>query len=164
MLLDSLIAEMSEIEQIQVINAHPRIGAPAATLSPLSFREQGLHKQQNQSSESTGSALAASVASASSAADLTMESVLKELARLNAAYEQRLGFKFVVFVNGRSRAALLPILRQRMERARELELATGLDEMMAIARDRLGKLLPQSQTAAPSEVGHLGARGHQAKL
>jgi 2-oxo-4-hydroxy-4-carboxy--5-ureidoimidazoline (OHCU) decarboxylase len=59
-----------------------------------------------------------------------------ELAELNRAYEQRFGFKFVVFVAGRPRSELVPVLRERLERTREEELATGLRELVAIARDR----------------------------
>jgi 2-oxo-4-hydroxy-4-carboxy--5-ureidoimidazoline (OHCU) decarboxylase len=62
--------------------------------------------------------------------------VLDELARLNREYEERFGFAFVVFVNGRSREELLPILRERLERTREEELDTGLRELCAIARSR----------------------------
>jgi 2-oxo-4-hydroxy-4-carboxy--5-ureidoimidazoline (OHCU) decarboxylase len=62
--------------------------------------------------------------------------VLAELARLNDAYEQRFGFAFVVFVNGRTRAELLPVLRERLERERADELETGLRELCAIARAR----------------------------
>jgi len=62
--------------------------------------------------------------------------VLEELARLNAAYEQRFGFGFVVFVNGRTRAELLPVLRGRLGRDRADELETGLRELCAIARAR----------------------------
>ena len=62
--------------------------------------------------------------------------VLAELAELNRAYEERFGFRFVVFVNGRTRAELLPVLRQRLERTREQELETGLRDLVAIARDR----------------------------
>jgi 2-oxo-4-hydroxy-4-carboxy--5-ureidoimidazoline (OHCU) decarboxylase len=62
--------------------------------------------------------------------------VLAELARLNDAYEKRFGFEFVVFVNGRTRAELLPVLRERLERDRADELATGLRELCAIARNR----------------------------
>ena len=62
--------------------------------------------------------------------------VLAQLAELNLAYEQRFGFRFVVFVNRRSRAELLPVLRERLERTREQELDTGLRELVAIARDR----------------------------
>ena len=62
--------------------------------------------------------------------------VLAELARLNDAYEHRFGFEFVVFVDGRTRAALLPVLRERLERTRAEELDTGLRALCAIARDR----------------------------
>lgn len=62
--------------------------------------------------------------------------VLAELARLNDDYERRFGFAFVVFVNGRTRAELLPVLRERLGRTREDELETGLRELCAIARSR----------------------------
>jgi 2-oxo-4-hydroxy-4-carboxy--5-ureidoimidazoline (OHCU) decarboxylase len=59
-----------------------------------------------------------------------------ELAELNRAYEAKFGFPFVVFVAGRPREELVPVLRQRLENGREEELATGLRELVAIARDR----------------------------
>jgi 2-oxo-4-hydroxy-4-carboxy--5-ureidoimidazoline (OHCU) decarboxylase len=62
--------------------------------------------------------------------------VLAELAELNRAYEDRFGFRFVVFVNRRTRAELLPVLRERLTRTRDEELQTGLQELVAIARDR----------------------------
>ncbi len=62
--------------------------------------------------------------------------VLEELARLNREYEERFGFAFVVFVNGRSREELVPGLRERLERTRDEELETGLRELCAIARAR----------------------------
>jgi 2-oxo-4-hydroxy-4-carboxy-5-ureidoimidazoline decarboxylase len=62
--------------------------------------------------------------------------VLAELEELNRAYEERFGFRFVVFVAGRSRAELVHVLRERLERSREEELATGLRELVAIAKDR----------------------------
>ena len=62
--------------------------------------------------------------------------VLAELARLNDEYERRFGFEFVVFVDGRTRAELVPVLRERLERTRAEELETGLQELCAIARWR----------------------------
>ena len=62
--------------------------------------------------------------------------VLAKLARLNEEYERRFGFAFVVFVNGRPREELLPVLQTRLGRTREQELDTGLRELCAIARDR----------------------------
>ncbi|MGH3102378.1 MAG: 2-oxo-4-hydroxy-4-carboxy-5-ureidoimidazoline decarboxylase, partial [Thermoleophilia bacterium] len=59
-----------------------------------------------------------------------------ELAYLNQVYEEKFGFRFVVFVDGRSRAELLPVLSERLERTREEELETGIGELVAIAKDR----------------------------
>jgi OHCU decarboxylase len=62
--------------------------------------------------------------------------VIAELAELNRAYEDKFGFRFVVFVDRRPRSAILPILRKRLEGTREEELEMGLRELVAIARDR----------------------------
>ena len=62
--------------------------------------------------------------------------ILVELATLNQVYEEKFGFRFVVFVNGRSREELLPVLRERLQNTREQELDTGLDELVSIAEDR----------------------------
>jgi 2-oxo-4-hydroxy-4-carboxy--5-ureidoimidazoline (OHCU) decarboxylase len=59
-----------------------------------------------------------------------------ELDELNRAYEERFGFRFVVFVNRRPKSAILPVLRERLVRTREQELATALDELVLIAEDR----------------------------
>ncbi|MGZ8694674.1 MAG: 2-oxo-4-hydroxy-4-carboxy-5-ureidoimidazoline decarboxylase [Gaiellaceae bacterium] len=65
--------------------------------------------------------------------------VLAELAGLNRAYEEKFGFRFVVFVNRRSRAEILPVFRERLARTRDEELETGLDDLVAIAIDRWHK-------------------------
>jgi 2-oxo-4-hydroxy-4-carboxy--5-ureidoimidazoline (OHCU) decarboxylase len=62
--------------------------------------------------------------------------VLSELETLNREYEQTFGFRFIVFVNRRSRLELLPVLRERLGRTREEELDTALHELVAIAKDR----------------------------
>lgn len=105
-----VLSAMSEKERTGVLDAHPRIGAATSTLSEASRREQG-----NDSDEA----------------------VERELAELNGAYEARFGFRFVVFVAGRSKAQIVPILRERLGRGRGEELETGIDEFLAIARDRL---------------------------
>ena len=51
--------------------------------------------------------------------------MLAELAELNRAYEEKFGFRFVVFVNRRPRREIVPILRERLERTREEELETA---------------------------------------
>jgi OHCU decarboxylase len=62
--------------------------------------------------------------------------VLVELEELNRTYEEKFGFRFVVFVDRRPRSAIVPILRERLRRTRGEELETGLQELVAIARDR----------------------------
>ena len=62
--------------------------------------------------------------------------VITDLAYLNQVYEEKFGFRFVVFVDRRPHAELLPVLRERLERTREEELETGIRELVAIARDR----------------------------
>jgi len=105
---EALALGMALDEQVAVLSAHPRIGANPATLSAASFAEQG----------------------AASEAD-------SELAELNAHYERKFGFRFVVFVNRRPKTEIIKVLRQRLQRGREEELATGLRDMFNIARDRL---------------------------
>ena len=109
----AIVKELSEAEQIAVINAHPRIGERPDKVSALSFKEQGYDR------------------------DTTPPEVLKRLATLNEAYEQKFGFRFVVFVNRRSKEAIVPILEARLRGSREEERRTALREILAIAEDRL---------------------------
>jgi len=66
--------------------------------------------------------------------------ILRELAAMNDEYERRFGFRFVVFVAGRSKAEIVPAIRERLRHTREEELATGIDEFLAITRDRLERI------------------------
>ncbi len=63
-----------------------------------------------------------------------------ELDRLNAAYEARFGFRYCVFVAGRSRAALLPEFRAALEADRGAEIQRALDAVVDIARARYATL------------------------
>jgi 2-oxo-4-hydroxy-4-carboxy--5-ureidoimidazoline (OHCU) decarboxylase len=63
--------------------------------------------------------------------------VLAELNRLNAQYERRFGFRFVVFVNRRPKTEILGVLRDRLRRSREEEMDEGLRAIVDIAEDRL---------------------------
>ena len=100
--------ELSEDEKLEALNAHPAIGARAG-LSARSAAEQG--------------------------ADADPE-VLAELARLNADYEERHGFRFVVFVDRRPKSEILDVLRSRISNPTDQELETALSELVAIAEDR----------------------------
>ncbi len=74
--------------------------------------------------------------SARSASEQGTDVPSPELEELNRRYEERFGFRFVVFVNRRPKSELVPILRERLERTREQELETGVDELVQIAIDR----------------------------
>jgi 2-oxo-4-hydroxy-4-carboxy--5-ureidoimidazoline (OHCU) decarboxylase len=124
-------------EQIELIDAHPRLGAAPASVSALSYAEQGY-------AEATGPGLDA---------ELESRRVADELERLNAAYEARFGFRYCVFVAGRPRAALLPGFAAALEADRDTELARGLDAVVDIARDRYATLTRTSATAGWRQEG-----------
>jgi 2-oxo-4-hydroxy-4-carboxy--5-ureidoimidazoline (OHCU) decarboxylase len=102
-----VIARLSEHDKLEALNAHPAIGAKK--LSARSAAEQGGDSDPV---------------------------VLTELAYLNQVYEEKFGFRFVVFVNRRSKVEILEVLKERLERTREEELETALEELVAIAEDR----------------------------
>jgi 2-oxo-4-hydroxy-4-carboxy--5-ureidoimidazoline (OHCU) decarboxylase len=62
---------------------------------------------------------------------------LPELRRLNAQYERRFGFRFVVFVNRRPKSEIVSVLQDRLRRPREQEMEEGLRAIVDIAADRL---------------------------
>jgi 2-oxo-4-hydroxy-4-carboxy--5-ureidoimidazoline (OHCU) decarboxylase len=62
---------------------------------------------------------------------------LPELDRLNDDYERRFGFRFVVFVNRRSKSEIVEVLRARLHSSRQEELRAGLQAIVDIAEDRL---------------------------
>jgi 2-oxo-4-hydroxy-4-carboxy--5-ureidoimidazoline (OHCU) decarboxylase len=104
----SLVHELSYGEKKEVLDAHPAIGQRKG-LSARSAAEQGGEVDP---------------------------AVLEELARLNAEYEARHGFRFVVFVNRRGKGEILEVLRSRIGNPTDEELETALGELVAIAEDR----------------------------
>jgi len=118
----SIARAMPEPEQLELIDAHPRLGAPPASVSTLSFVEQGYDRPT-----ADGPAVEAEAKRARVAADLD---------RLNAAYEAHFGFRYCVHVAGRTRAALLPDLQAALEGDRNAEIARALDAVVDIAADR----------------------------
>ncbi|KAG0370663.1 Oxo-4-hydroxy-4-carboxy-5-ureidoimidazoline decarboxylase [Gamsiella multidivaricata] len=117
-------------EQLDVINAHPRIGAAKANLSALSLIEQGYTAEN--------AAKKVSETATPSQDDEVTQATLK---RLNQEYEDKYEFKFVVFVNGRPRSVIIPVMEERIRNStREAEMKTAMTDMVLIARDRLKKL------------------------
>ncbi len=112
--------------QVELVDAHPRLGAPPATVSAPSFREQGYDQ--------------ATPAQAPEAR-AERERVAAELERLNTAYESRFGFRYCVFVAGRSRADLLPGMRAALHGDPDAERHRALDAVVDIAIARRAAIL-----------------------
>lgn len=93
----------------EIISAHPRLGPSRDTLSAHSTSEQ----------RSLGSPEEAA-----------------QLVDLNRRYEAVFGFRFVVFVNGRSREAIMAEMEQRMANDALAERRAALMAMCDIALDR----------------------------
>lgn len=104
----NLVHELPLDEKREILDPHPAIGQRSG-LSKRSAVEQGADADP---------------------------AVLAELERLNAQYEARHGFRFVVFVNRRPKTEILEVLRARIDRATDAELETALDELVSIAEDR----------------------------
>jgi 2-oxo-4-hydroxy-4-carboxy-5-ureidoimidazoline decarboxylase len=113
------------------LDAHPRLGAPPAEVSVLSHAEQGYGSE--------------------TPADAERRRLAGELDRLNAAYEARFGFRYCVFVAGRSRADLLPGMTVALGAERADEIRRALDAVVDIARDRYATL-----TAAATDARQEG--------
>lgn len=104
---ESVLETLSDEEKVEALRAHPAIGA--RNLSASSAAEQGTDADP---------------------------AILSELAYQNQVYEEKFGFRFVVFVDGRPKREMLTVLSERIGRTREEELETGCCELVAIARDR----------------------------
>jgi len=104
---DEVVPSFTDQEKVEALTAHPAIGA--RNLSARSAGEQGRDADP---------------------------AVLSELRYLNQVYEEKFGFRFVVFVAGRPKREILDVLRSRIGNPTEVELETALDELVAIAADR----------------------------
>ena len=105
---EQVVATLDDADKVDSLAAHPAIGERKG-LSDRSAAEQGSDANP---------------------------AVLSELAYLNQVYEEKFGFRFVVFVAGRSKMQILEVLRERIASSRDEELETGCRELVAIAKDR----------------------------
>jgi chloramphenicol 3-O phosphotransferase len=119
---ERVAVEMPEDEQIELLNAHPRIGAAPPSVSALSYREQGYDR------------------------DPGTAELQARLDRLNDEYERRHGFRFVVFVAGRPRNEIAHRMEELVGAPRDAEMWRGLRDVIAIAHDRANKLSQEDPT------------------
>ncbi len=113
---EQMVLEMPPEGQAELLNAHPRIGAAPSSVSAISFREQGYDS------------------------DPGTTALQERLDRLNDDYEARHGFRFVIFVNGRSREQIADLMPDHLGRATDKERERGLRDVIAIARSRLERM------------------------
>lgn len=110
---------MPEEERLELVEGHPRIGAPPEEVSEASYDEQGYEAESRE--------------------DVETARAYEELAMLNEIYERQFGFRYVVFVAGRPKAEIVPLLEHALRNDREVELRRAVDDAIYIAGDRLRK-------------------------
>ena len=119
---------LPEEEAIELVNAHPRLGADAAAVSAMSRAEQGYERED---------ATALGDAGDESEPQGEPPWIAEELAGLNEVYETRFGFRYAVFVAGRPRSAMIPLIEMALHNDRDAELRRAVDDCVRIAMDRL---------------------------
>lgn len=127
-LIDALreaAAGAPEAELVELLDAHPQIGADPGEMSDASRREQDDGAPPD-------------------------EALAQELADLNALYERIFGFRYVIFVAGRPRAEVAPLMEIALRNERQAELRRGVGDAIYIAAERLGSARDPS---GPDEEG-----------
>ena len=122
---DRVWSAMDEPDWLEAFSCHPPIGerkpAHAATHA---IGQSAAWSRQEQSST-----------------DAAEKSLLDELARGNALYEERFGFTYIVCATGKSAEEMLRILNRRLQSSREAELREAAGQQRQIMQIRLGKWL-----------------------
>ena len=133
---------MPEEEQLQLIDSHPRIGADAGTVSEMSYAEQGYAAEGVPGEELDETLLSAEDLAEAAAAQRALETAraYAELRMLNELYEERFGFRYVVFVAGRPKTEIVPLIEHALRNERDVELRRAVDEAIYICGDRLRRL------------------------
>lgn len=106
---------MPEADRIELLNAHPRMGA-APQVGPGLGPDEQVPGGDGSPEEPAY--------------------VGEELAALNEIYESRFGFRFVVFVAGRPREEMIPLIETALHGDRDTELRRGVEEALYITADR----------------------------
>ena len=119
---DRIWNELAEEDWIEAFDHHPRIGESKAAVA------------QDRIAAAWSSAEQAAAGAAGARAK-------SELARVNAEYEERFGFIYIVCASGKSAEELLSIAKSRLENDPEDELRIAAEEQRKIMQLRLGKLL-----------------------
>lgn len=128
-----LILNSDSQDILDIIVAHPRLG-PSKNKTTNELSE---HSSEEQKSLTEGSIEEAA-----------------QLSQLNELYEQKFpGLRYVVFVNGRTRGAIMENMRSRIaQNSIETEKMLALDAMCDIAIDRAKKLLTNEKECSQHKL------------
>ena len=107
--------------QMALIRAHPQLAGKAAIRGELTESSQ---------QEQRGAGL-----------DQCSPEEFAEITRLNADYEARVGFPFIIAVKGHTRDSIIANMRARIAHGRDAEIVEALTQIERIARFRLDALL-----------------------
>lgn len=118
---DRVWSTMQEADWLEAFARHPRIGQRNAAHTTMQSAQWSRQEQ-------AGSALAT-------------EKVLTELTELNALYEERFGFTYIVCATGKTADEMLLILKTRVNSDRDSELHEAAEQQRQIMQLRLGKWL-----------------------
>jgi 2-oxo-4-hydroxy-4-carboxy-5-ureidoimidazoline decarboxylase len=115
------VVDAGDDAQLALLRAHPQLAGKAALRGELTA---------DSTREQHGAGL-----------DQCSPDEFARLHALNAHYEQRFGFPFILAVRGHTRASILDNLAARIDNARDEEFAEALHQVERIARFRLEALL-----------------------
>jgi OHCU decarboxylase len=116
---EALWFSLAEADWLEAFAAHPRIGERKAPTTDY----------------------LASSASEQATAQQTLDTVAEALLTNNRMYEQRFGFRYIVFASGRTAPELLAVLEARLGNTREQELHEAARQQLQITNLRLRKWL-----------------------
>ncbi len=116
---EALWFSLAESDWLEAFAAHPRIGEKKAATTLY---------------------LASSEAEQAAAQD-TLTPVAEALLLGNRAYEEKFGFRYIVFASGRTAPELLAVLEARLNNSREEELQEAARQQQRITNLRMRKWL-----------------------
>ena len=117
----AVVARSDATQQLDLIRAHPQLAGKAAIAGELTLAS---------SQEQSGAGLLH-----------CSPAEYARLTELNAAYQQRFGFPFILAVRGHDRSSIIANLAQRLQHEPAAEHAEALRQIGRIAAFRLGDLL-----------------------
>ena len=119
------VAEADAARQLALIRAHPQLAGRAAIAGELT---------EDSRKEQTGAGL-----------DRCTPDEYARLTALNAAYDARFGFPFILAVRGHTRGSIIANLAARLDNPPAAEHAEALAQIGRIALFRLGDLLQEDR-------------------